>query len=114
MSWNTDNTDIDLWVTDPAGEKCYYANQNNRAGGELLDDITRGFGPERFQDVEGNPGEYLVQAHYYGNNGNRLSAATHIRLSVIKHAGTDEETVEVHTAVLEQPGDVATLARIQF
>jgi len=114
LSWNTDNTDIDLWVTAPDGEKCYYRNRTVASGGELLDDVTQGFGPERFQDVDANRGEYLVQAHYFGNNGNRLSAATHVRLSVIRNAGTDDETVEVHTAVLEKTDDVLTLARIRF
>ncbi len=114
LSWNTDNTDIDLWVTTPAGEKCYYRNRNVASGGELLDDVTQGFGPERFQDVDAEAGEYIVQAHYYGNNGNRLSAATHLRLSVIRNAGTDQETVEVHTAVLERTDQIVTLARVRF
>jgi len=26
MDWNMNNTDIDLWVTDPNGEKCYYSH----------------------------------------------------------------------------------------
>jgi hypothetical protein len=24
MTWNTNNTDIDLWVADPNNAKCYY------------------------------------------------------------------------------------------
>ncbi|MDH5491027.1 MAG: DUF2135 domain-containing protein, partial [Myxococcales bacterium] len=114
MTWNTDNTDIDLWVTDPRGEKCYYAHRNIASGGELLDDVTRGFGPERFHAIQSVPGEYLVQAHYYGNNGNRLLAETDVTLTVATHVGTDRERVERHVVTLRDSGDIATVARIQM
>ncbi len=114
ISWNTDNTDIDLWVIDPSGEKCYYANRNNANGGELLDDITRGFGPERFRDIEAEPGTYLVQAHYYGNNGNLFSATTHVHATVTKHAGTTEQTIEQLDLILNDVDEVATIAEVKF
>ena len=41
LTWNTDNTDIDLWVIEPTGEKCYYSNPKTRNSGRLLEDITR-------------------------------------------------------------------------
>ncbi len=114
MTWNTDNTDIDLWVTDPSGEKCFYAHPENIQGGQLLDDLTQGFGPERFEDQEADPGEYLVQAHYYGNNGNRLSAETQVHVMIIRYAGTEREEVTLHDVTLERPGDVANIARVRF
>ena len=64
MSWNTDNVDIDLWVTDPNGFKCYYAQPENERGGVLLDDIVQGFGPERFSPANTQSGEYFIQAHW--------------------------------------------------
>ncbi|MDR1332077.1 MAG: carboxypeptidase-like regulatory domain-containing protein, partial [Tannerella sp.] len=33
INWNKSDTDIDLWVTDPAGEKCYYDHTRTAAGG---------------------------------------------------------------------------------
>src|SRR5262249_9889987 len=45
LTWNTDAVDIDLWVTDPNNEKCYYLNRNIASGGELLADLTQGYGP---------------------------------------------------------------------
>ncbi len=114
MTWNTDNTDIDLWVTDPNDEKCYYAHRNTAAGGQLLDDVTQGFGPERFFIEEAPRGEYLVQAHYYSNNGNRLVADTYVTLTIARHVGTDRETIERRVVRLVQRGDVETAARVQF
>jgi len=114
ITWNTDNTDIDLWVTDPAGEKCYYANRTTGTGGRLLDDLTRGYGPERFTAEEAVPGEYVVQAHYYGNNGNRLLAETHVRGVVLVHAGRQDEEVRHANVVLRDVNDVETLAEVTF
>ncbi|MES2765263.1 MAG: VIT domain-containing protein, partial [Bacteroidota bacterium] len=30
LNWDTDNCDMDLWVTDPAGEKCFYSAPNTK------------------------------------------------------------------------------------
>lgn len=114
MSWNTDNTDIDLWVTDPNGEKCYYAHRDIASGGQLLADVTQGFGPERFQSPQAARGEYLVQAHYYGNNGNRLLAETYVLALVARDLGTPRERVERHVVRLAEPRQVQDLAHVRF
>lgn len=114
MTWNTDNTDIDLWVTDPSGEKCYYAHRNIGSGGELLDDVTQGFGPERFRSERAASGEYVVQAHYYGNNGNRLIAETAVTVTVATHIGTPREQVSRYNVTLTDRGDVQEVARIRM
>ena len=33
LTWDADNTDMDLWVTDPNGEKCFYSHRNTQIGG---------------------------------------------------------------------------------
>jgi len=114
ITWNTDNTDIDLWVTDPLGEKCYYGNRSTASGGSLLDDVTRGYGPERFESPVGFPGKYLIQAHYYSNNGNRLTAETYVHAVVIRHAGSPQAQVTHHVVALEHPGVVATITDANF
>jgi hypothetical protein len=114
LSWNTDNVDIDLWVTDPNGEKCYYAAPQNTSGGTLLDDVVQGFGPERFAQRDADSGDYVIEAHYYGNNGNRLEAETFIHVTVIKYAGTEREEVSEYDALLSEVNDVVTMARVSF
>ncbi len=114
ITWNTDNTDIDLWVTDPSGDKCFYSNPNAANGGELLDDVTGGFGPERYRDTHAEPGRYRVEVHYYGNNGNRLSAQTQVRATVVRFGGTPLATVQRDDFVLTEPGEVRTVADVFF
>lgn len=67
MSWNSQGTDIDLWVTDPRGEKIYYENPNSNSGGYLDLDDTDGLGPENIYWRSGAPdGVYKVAVHYFG------------------------------------------------
>ncbi len=114
MTWNTDNTDIDLHVTDPRGDECYYGNRQIPSGGQLLDDVTRGFGPERFQAVDAVRGNYRVVAKYYSNNGNRLVARTYVTLTVATHVGSRQEQVRRYVVALGDRGDTAEVATIEM
>ena len=58
LSWDADNTDIDLWVTDPNGEKAYYGNRISYQGGRMSQDYTGGYGPETFSLKQAKPGKY--------------------------------------------------------
>jgi tetratricopeptide (TPR) repeat protein len=42
IDWNHNDTDIDLWITDPNGEKCYYSHKKTKIGGLMSDDMTEG------------------------------------------------------------------------
>ena len=48
LTWDTDHSDVDLWVTNPAGEKVFYSHRNGKFGEALFDDVTTGYGPESF------------------------------------------------------------------
>ncbi|MCB9882976.1 MAG: hypothetical protein H6834_14415 [Planctomycetes bacterium] len=114
IAWNTDATDIDLWVTEPNGEKCFYSHKETSNGGVLLEDLTQGYGPERYELREAKPGSYLVQAHYYAQNPNALGGITFVTATITKHAGTErEETVET-TVLLRNHDEVATLAKFAW
>jgi hypothetical protein len=65
LTWNTSGTDVDFWMTDPNGEKCYYAHRNTASGLVLDVDDTNGYGPENITTQVTIPGDYLVQVHYY-------------------------------------------------
>lgn len=66
LSWNTNATDIDLWVTEPSGNVIYFDNPQSDTGGYLDRDDTDGYGPENIYFMDNIPnGKYLVQVHYY-------------------------------------------------
>lgn len=65
LTWDTDRTDVDLWVTTPSGEKVFYSHRKGKGGEALFDDVTNGYGPESFTAHRAAPGEYVVQVDYY-------------------------------------------------
>jgi tetratricopeptide (TPR) repeat protein len=78
--WNSDSTDIDLWVIEPNGERCFYSRRETRLGGKLFWDITDGLGPELYHARKAAPGPYYVVVHYYGNNSARYVVPTALLL----------------------------------
>ncbi len=66
LTWDTDRTDVDLWVTTPSGEKVFYSHKQAKNGESLFDDVTNGYGPETFTAKKAQPGDYKVEVNYYG------------------------------------------------
>lgn len=73
INWNKNDTDIDLWVTDPNGEKCLYSHKRTAIGGRLSNDFTRGFGPEQFLLKKAINGTYKIETNFFGERQFTLS-----------------------------------------
>jgi tetratricopeptide (TPR) repeat protein len=114
MSWNTDATDIDLWVFEPDGTKCFYSNRNTPSGGELSQDMTQGYGPERYQMKKAVKGEFKIVVHNFRANPNLLGGETHVNVNVTRFAGTPQETVEKHTVILKTAGQEVEVCKVKF
>jgi uncharacterized protein YfaP (DUF2135 family) len=82
LSWDSDNSDMDLWVTDPDGEKCFYSNRLTRQGGLISSDFTGGYGPEEFVLRDAKPGRYRVEAHYFGDRQQVVTGATTLAMTL--------------------------------
>jgi TonB-dependent SusC/RagA subfamily outer membrane receptor len=95
MDWNMNNTDIDLWVTDPNGEKCYYSHTRTVIGGRISHDMTQGFGPEQFMLRNAMPGTYKIEINYYGDRQVTLAGPTTIMAELYTHYGTQQEKKEL-------------------
>ncbi len=114
MSWNSDATDVDLWVIEPDGTKCFYQHQKTRNGGELSQDQTQGYGPERYQVRKALKGEYRVLVHYFAPNMNLIGGETHVNVVVTQHAGTPHETTERRTIILKRKDEQVEVCRVKF
>jgi hypothetical protein len=95
MDWNMTNTDIDLWVTDPNGEKCYYSHNRTEIGGRISRDMTQGFGPEQFLLKKAIKGTYKIEINYYGDRQATLAGPTTIMAELFTHYGTPQESKEL-------------------
>ena len=105
LSWDADNTDIDLWVTDPNGERAYYGNPLTYQGGRVSRDITSGYGPEEFSLKHAKPGKYIVQAQFYGHRQQIVSGATTIQLALTTGFGTAHQKQQAVTLRLKSRND---------
>ena len=97
LAWDSDNSDMDLWVTDPNGEKCYYGNRNTYQGGLLSDDFTGGYGPEEFVLKNAKPGKYKVEANFFGDRQQIVTGATTLNLVFSTGWGTPRQKNEAVT-----------------
>ena len=105
LSWDADNTDIDLWVTDPNGERAFYGNPLTYQGGRVSRDITSGYGPEEFSLKHAKPGKYVVQAQFYGHRQQIVSGATTIQLALTTGFGTPHQKQQAVTLRLKSRSD---------
>jgi tetratricopeptide (TPR) repeat protein len=95
MNWNMNDTDIDLWVTDPNNEKCYYGHSRTQIGGRISDDMTQGFGPEQFLLKKAKKGAYKIEIDYYGDTRVTIAGPTTIMAELYTHYGTPQEKKEL-------------------
>ena len=111
LTWDTDRTDVDLHVVNPAGEVVKYDHKEGRFGGELFDDVTTGYGPESFTARRAAPGRYQVRVHFYGAPRGELREARG-EVAVVLHEGTAQETRHVLPYRLFDKGQIVTVAHI--
>ncbi len=115
IDWDANDTDIDLWITDPRKEKCSYQNKETRIGGMISNDITGGYGPEEFRLKYAIDGNYIIEANFYGTSKQSLMGKVTVRAFVYTKFGTNKEEKKVLTLQLEptKEGEY-TVGEIQF
>lgn len=105
LTWDTDNTDIDLHVIDPNGDEAFYGHPLSYQGGRVSPDNTEGYGPEEFSLKEAKPGTYRVEVNFYGHRQQIISDSTTIQLDFFTHHGTPEEKKQSVTMRLKDAKD---------
>jgi len=107
VTWDADNTDVDLHVTDPAGEVAIYNVPRTRTGGHMSRDFTGGYGPEVFTIRRPLPGTYVVEVHYFGDSQQRLHGPATLQVEFQTAFNTAKSGRQAVTRRLE--GDNATI-----
>lgn len=106
LTWDTTGTDVDLWVTDPNGERCYYGNSTTASGLHLDFDDTNGYGPENITSSVPILGDYLVQVHYYSDHDDDIAIGTNCQVIIRLNEGTEDEEVYYYYGFLSDTGDL--------
>jgi Ca-activated chloride channel homolog len=91
LTWDTDQTDMDLWVTEPSGETAIYSHPRTTIGGRMSKDFTQGYGPEEYCLKSAMPGVYRIQTNYYGSSQQKLTGGTTVQATVITNFGRPTE-----------------------
>jgi len=101
LAWDADLTDIDLWVTEPTGEKAYYSNPLSAIGGKVSRDFTQGYGPEEYSLRTLIPGAYKIEANYYGSSQQTLTGPATVKAIVFTNYGRPDEVRQEITLRLD-------------
>lgn len=112
LNWDSDNTDIDLWVTDPADEKCFYSHNRTKSGGRISRDFTGGYGPEEYMIRRPLSGKYRIEANYFGTRQQNLHGPTTIYLDIYTDYGTPQEKKRTITLPLKTNKEIVKVGEI--
>ena len=112
LSWDTDRTDVDLWVTTPKGEKVFYSHARGAGGEELYHDVTSGYGPESFTVHSAAFGEYTVQVNYFRARTGDFKEARGEVVIVLDEGKPTQREQSFPYRLFEQ-GDTVTVAKIR-
>jgi tetratricopeptide (TPR) repeat protein len=112
LTWDTDKSDVDLWVLTPAGEKVFYQHKQGADGESLYDDVTTGYGPESFTAREARRGKYVVQVNYYSGGRSEFNEARG-EVVVVLHEGQPNEERHVLPYRLFEKGQTVTVAEVE-
>ncbi len=101
LTWSKDDTDLDLYAVDPAGDYSAYYHKTTADGGELDYDDTNGYGPEhwtlQYSDTVRWDQDYRIRVHYYSDHGN---GGTNYNVTVKLYEGTGRESLQVFSGYL--------------
>ena len=114
LTWDIDNCDMDLWVIEPTGEKCYYSHPKTQAGGQMSRDFTRGYGPEEYMIKKAVPGKYQIKVNYYGISAQSITGPVTIQVKLISNYGSEFEKVQTLTRRLADKKQILDIGEISF
>lgn len=102
LEWNTDKTDMDLWVDEPTRERVIYSHPKSLLGGRLSNDMTRGYGPEEYLLKTAPEGEYKVLANVYAADVLNRNGATSVTVRLYRDWGRPTEKMESFVIELQK------------
>ncbi|WP_312711518.1 DUF2135 domain-containing protein, partial [Stenotrophomonas sp.] len=113
LSWDSDNSDMDLWVTDPNGERAYYGNRLTYQGGHMSPDFTGGYGPEQFSLRDAKPGIYKVEANFFGSREQLVTGATTLMLRLSTKWGSRDQRDQQVTLRLKDRAETVLVGEFE-
>lgn len=125
LSWDSDNTDLDLHLITPDGAHIWYGDRVAPNGAALDVDVTTGYGPEIFAMPAPLKGQYLVYVNYYGggyrstdddeeSQTDAVQPLTTAQVTLITEEGTPNEKTESFIVPMRAPGELTLVKRFSY
>jgi uncharacterized protein YfaP (DUF2135 family) len=114
ISWNTDNSDMDLWVTDPLKEKCSYEYTLTTIGGRISQDVTQGYGPEEFCLRKAANGKYSIDVNLYGDTRQTLGGPIAIKADLFTDFGKPTQKKQTINFRVTTNKELVNLGSLKF
>ncbi len=95
MEWNTPRTDLDLWITEPNGDKVGYSTPASAWGGKLSGDVTNGYGPEEYLIRRAQKGVYEIRANTFASDRSNPNGPSTLTVRVIRNFGRPSQSEEL-------------------
>ena len=113
LSWDTDETDVDLHVLEPNGEEAFYSHRRTSTGGFVSEDVTTGYGPEEYLRKEAPKGVYKILANYFASHRQALTGAAVVTATVYTNWGRADEKRQILSFRLDKPKDKCPIGEIK-
>ncbi len=98
LTWGQDNTDVDLYITEPEGETMWYSNDVTASGLTLDVDDTNGYGPEHGTLTEGasttgtvQEGNYNIRVHYFSDHVSDSTIPVSGHVNIVLNEGEENQ-----------------------
>jgi len=92
ITWNTDNTYVDLFIKEPSKEVCSYHRKKTKEGGIMTQDV-EGLGPVVYYADKAQRGKYTIRVNYYNEEWERASTKTRVYVVIYRNWGKENEKV---------------------
>ena len=114
MTWDADNTDMDMHVVEPSREEAYYGHNRTTIGGAVSRDFTRGYGPEEYILRRSMRGVYTVRTKFYGSSAAKLIGAVTLQVTIFTNYGRPNQRRKAITLRLTDKKETFTVGKIRF
>jgi tetratricopeptide (TPR) repeat protein len=114
MSWDADETDVDLHVTEPSGEEAYYGHRRTRSGGDVSKDITDGYGPEEYMLRKAPAGGYRIRAHYFASHQQEVFGPATATATIFTDWGRPNQDFQTLSIRLDKAREMIELGTVRI
>jgi tetratricopeptide (TPR) repeat protein len=114
LTWDTDASDMDLWVIDPTGQKSFYGHKLSSIGGHMSRDFTQGYGPEEYLLKKAIKGDYKIKVNYYGTGSQKLLSPVTLQVEIFTNYGRKNQSRKAVTLQLKRRREIITVGSVSF